>query len=123
MSISLPTAVVDFFDHCTARNFAGVSACFSPDAHVYDEKQNIDGHAAIEKWISHAISSTDAVHAVTSASALPDHPATDPQSLAEISTGQLRVTADVSGNFTGSPASLSYLFTLQDGKIAALEIG
>ncbi|OSQ36584.1 nuclear transport factor 2 family protein [Thalassospira mesophila] len=122
MSIALPAAVAGFYDHCTARNFAGVAACFSQDAHVYDEKQNIDGHAAIEKWIRHAIGSTDAVHAVTSAAVLPDHSAAD-TSPATITNGQLRVTADVSGNFKGSPVSLTYLFTLQAGKITALEIG
>ena len=32
------------------------------------------------------------------------------------------VTATVSGNFEGSPASLDYHFTLKDQKIAALRI-
>ncbi|MEQ5774777.1 nuclear transport factor 2 family protein [Thalassospira sp. NFXS8] len=123
MTVLLPAAIAGFFDQCTARNFAGVCTCFSPDAHVYDEKQNINGHAAIEKWITHAIGSTDAVHVVTSATALPDTPAANRQSLADITDGQLRVTADVSGNFKGSPVNLTYLFTLHDGKITALEIG
>ena len=42
--------------------------------------------------------------------------------LAEVGE-QITATAQVSGNFPGSPAQIRYKFTLEGDKIAALDIG
>lgn len=121
MSIALPPSLHGFFDHCNNRDWPSVTRCFTDDAHVYDEKQNIDGHDAIEKWISHAVGSTDAIHEMIDATPVStDAPAA--ASLATMTAGKISVTARVSGNFKGSPVTLGYLFTLQNGKISGLEI-
>ncbi|OKH89397.1 nuclear transport factor 2 family protein [Thalassospira sp. TSL5-1] len=120
MTIQLPPSIQGFFDHSNQRDWPAATHCFTRNAHVYDEKQNIDGHAAIEKWISHAIGSTDALHELISASATEtDNPPVDLQAMTE---GRISVSATVSGSFKGSPVILDYIFILQDGLISRLEI-
>ena len=64
--------------------------------------------AEIKAWIDGAIAKYRAVAEVTD--------------LAEAGE-QIIASAQVSGNFPGSPARIRYKFTLRDGKIAALAIG
>jgi hypothetical protein len=40
----------------------------------------------------------------------------------EVRDGRHHVVASVAGNFPGSPVELEFLFTLEAGKIATLEI-
>jgi hypothetical protein len=46
----------------------------------------------------------------------------DPREISEAG-GYITVLAEVSGKFSGSPAMLSFRFTLKDQEIATLEIG
>jgi hypothetical protein len=84
-----------------------VTACFREGAVVRDEGQNRHGIAAIREW-------TEEVSAKY-------RPTVDVIDVAE-ADGQTIVTGRVSGNFPGSPVELRYVFTLEEGKIARLEI-
>ena len=46
----------------------------------------------------------------------------DPREVSEAG-GRITVLAEVRGTFPGSPAMLSFIFTLKNNEIAALEIG
>jgi hypothetical protein len=96
-----------FFRAHNTGQTADFNQLFTADAHVTDEAHEYRG-AAIKAWIDGAISKYHAVADVTD--------------LAEAGK-QTIATAQVSGNFPGSPARIRYKFTLRDGKIAALAIG
>ncbi|RCK50276.1 hypothetical protein TH25_11760 [Thalassospira profundimaris] len=121
MTIQLPPSIHGFFDHCNHRDWASVTRCFTTDAQIHDEKQNIDGRDAIGKWISRAVGNTDAIHDLIDATSVSSDVPTSTL-LAPQTTVKISVSARVSGNFKGSPVTLGYLFTLQNDKISGLEI-
>ncbi len=82
-------------------------ACFSPDAIVRDENQTHVGAPAIQAWFEEVSRKYRTEMNVT---AIEEH------------HGKTVLTADVSGDFPGSPFPFQYHLTLKDGKIAALEI-
>lgn len=82
-------------------------ACFSPDAIVSDENQTHVGAPAIKVWFEEVSRKYRTQMNVT---AIREH------------HGKTVLTADVSGDFPGSPFPFHYHLTLKDGKIAALEV-
>lgn len=82
-------------------------ACFSPDAVVRDENQTHVGAPAIRTWFEEASRKYQTQMNVT---ATEEH------------NGRTVLTADVSGDFPGSPFPFKYHLTLKEGKIAAMEI-
>lgn len=107
MTPELPPAIAAFFQAHNTGQTADFKQLFTDDALVSDESHEYRG-AAIKKWIDGAVSKYQPVAAVTD--------------LAEAGA-QTIATAQVSGNFPGSPTQLRYNFTLKNGKIAALAIG
>ena len=107
MTTELPPVIAAFFGAHNTGQTADFHQLFTDDALVTDESREYRG-AAIKEWIDTAISKYQPVAAVTD--------------LAEAGS-QTIATAQVSGNFPGSPAELRYHFTLKNGKIAALTIG
>ena len=81
---------------------------FAPDAIVADEGHRHIGHAAIDTWWRD-------VNAKYQAVAEP----------LEVNTkdGAHEVRAKVTGQFPGSPITLTFAFRMLDERIAALEIG
>jgi ketosteroid isomerase-like protein len=77
--------------------------CFTRDALVHDEGRDYRGVAAIRAWNDDVIQkyrlSMEVRHVVERGD-------------------EIKVTSLVSGNFDGSPAELTYLFRIRDGKIA-----
>lgn len=106
MNIELPPVIAAFFHATNTREFSDFLSLFTPDAHVNDEASDHYG-AEIAAWIDRATADTKPTADVTGITSDGE---------------QWVVTAQVSGNFAGSPIQLRYSFTLRDGKIARLLI-
>jgi hypothetical protein len=107
MDIRLPPVIATFFHAHNTGETNDFNQLFTDDAVVSDEGHEYRG-AAIKAWIDGAI--------------VKYKPAADVTDLAEVGE-QTIATAQVSGNFPGSPAQIRYRFTLKNGKIAVLAIG
>ncbi|HBT42211.1 MAG TPA: hypothetical protein DIW51_01295 [Rhodospirillaceae bacterium] len=106
--MNLPAPVQTYFDADEAAAGPAPIGAFAPDAVVKDEGKTHAGHAAIEAWWR-------------AAKAQYQHTA-EPCEVTE-AHGLTIVRAKVTGKFPGSPALLTFTFLLDDGQIAALEIG
>lgn len=97
----------DYIAAANIQDIDAVTACFTDDAVVHDEKQDRQGTAAIRKWaeeVSAKYRPTVEVFGV-------------------MRTGNTTVLAGrVSGDFPNSPLESHYAFTLNGGKIERLEI-
>ena len=104
--LNLPEPIAAYFvaDNQDAQS---VIRCFTQDATVLDEGRTHSGLAAIEAW------KTDSTAKYTYTA--------KPYTLENQGRTYI-VTAQVAGNFPGSPVDLRYTFTLERGKIATLEI-
>jgi hypothetical protein len=107
MDTKLPPVIAAFFHAHNTGETDDFNQLFTVDAVVIDEAHEYRG-AAIKAWIDGAIVQYKPVANVTD--------------LAKVSE-QTIATAQVTGNFPGSPAQIRYKFTLKNGKIAALVIG
>ena len=103
----LAPPVATYIAAANARDIDALTACFTEDAVVRDEKQDRQGVAAIRRWaeeVSKKYGPTVEVHDVAQKG------------------GATVVAGRVSGHFPGSPIELRYAFTLRGGKIERLEI-
>jgi ketosteroid isomerase-like protein len=108
MSLDLPAPIHAYY---AAKNVHDIDAMLTPfaeDAHVRDEGEDHRGRVAIRGWMEE----TTRKYRVT---ATPEDVSKD--------GGQHIVRALVAGNFPGSPARLTYRFTLAGDRIVRLEIG
>ena len=103
---ALPAPLAAFFA-AAPDDTAIVDAVFAAEAVVHDEGGSHNGHAAIRAWREAAA----AKYGFTA----------EPLAVTEAG-GRTVVTCRVSGNFPGSPITLSYGFTLDGDRIAALRI-
>lgn len=104
---SLPKSISAYFAATSDSTRQSFDDCFTHDAIVHDEGKIHHGVAEIKVWHIEASGPNPAVSRVLS---LRQH------------DGKEIVTAEVSGNFKGSPVNLDFAFTLKDGLIAELEI-
>jgi hypothetical protein len=81
--------------------------CFSPTAIVHDEGKTYKGKAEIQQWIEQSNRKYETV--------------LKPLSYQETSAENL-LTAEISGNFPGSPAILQFHLQLENGLISSLNI-
>ncbi|MBC7285830.1 nuclear transport factor 2 family protein [Hoeflea sp.] len=107
MSITLPAAISAYFAADRTDGDA-VALCFAENAVVIDENRTHAGRDAISRWREEAAQKFSYE--------------VDPFAVSEESK-QIVVTAHLTGNFPGSPVDLRYRFTLDEGRIARLEIG
>jgi len=107
MPVQLPKPIATYIASENAGDMATLAACFTADAIVRDEKRTIEGLAAIKAW--KVASKEKYQHTVEPIEAIEKD-------------GKTIVTARVSGNFAGSPVNLQYVFALNGGKIASLDI-
>lgn len=105
-ALNLPEPIAAFF-RADSRDGTAVADCFIRDGVVVDEGRTHTGRAAIEAWKADA--STRYTYT------------TRPVGL-ERDGRRYVVTGRVVGDFPGSPVDLRYLFTLERGRIATLEI-
>lgn len=107
--MNLPSPIRAYFD--ADKGVAGPApiGAFAIDAIVKDEGKTHVGRKAIADWWR-------------ASKAQFQHTA-DPRQISEADDGRITVLAEVSGSFPGSPAMLSFMFTLKDDAISTLEIG
>lgn len=105
-NLNLPEPIAAYFD-ADQRDGEAVARCFTKQAVVKDEGQTHCGPEAIKAWKS-AASAKYTYHSTPFA--------------IEQKDGLCIVTSRLTGNFPGSPIDLRYLFRLERGKIAHLEI-
>lgn len=104
---NLPRPVATYIAAANAQDTNAVAACFSEGAAVLDEGQNRQGTAAIREWAEEVSRKY--------------HPTVEVIDVAD-TDGRTILAGRVSGEFVGSPVELRYVFTLNEGKIARLEI-
>jgi len=107
MVTELPAPIARYFEADRAEGSHAIAQCFTGTATVRDEGSTYVGRESIRRWKEEA--SRKYSYTV------------DPFSVAEES-GRTLVTAHLAGDFPGSPVDLRYVFVLEDGKIAELEI-
>ena len=105
-NLNLPEPIAAYFDS-DLRDGEAVARCFTRHAVVKDEGRTYSGTEAIGAWKTAA----SAKYAYTSA-----------PFAVERQDDRCIVTSRLTGNFPGSPIDLRYLFRLERGKIAYLEI-
>lgn len=108
MALDLPKVIAAYFAAERKNDADAVSRCFAPEAVVRDEGQDIQGPPAIREW--HVATKKKYQHTV------------EPLVSGE-QDGTTIVTSRVAGNFPGSPIDLPFVFRLEAGKIALLQIG
>lgn len=107
MSSALPKPIDAYLASENAHDVEALAACFAIDAIVRDEGRTIEGLAAIKAW--KAATTKKYQHSIVPIDAIETE-------------GRTIVTAEVSGNFPGSPIHLQFIFGLTGDKIASLEI-
>lgn len=107
MYTKLPKIIDAFIMASNDHNSDNYIACFTDNAVVQDEGKDIHGTKAIKEW--NELSSKD--YNVT----------LEPMRLVYENKHTV-LTAEVSGNFEGSPVNLDYQFTINNDKITALKI-
>jgi hypothetical protein len=108
VSLNLAEPLSEYFKAANAHDSDALIASFAPEAVVRDEGAEMHGLAAIRAWNENASQKYAA-----SFSPLDVHQV----------DGTTVVTAQVAGNFDGSPIELQFHFKIANGKIDALEIG
>ncbi len=103
---NLPEPIAAYFE-VEKRGGDAVAHCFTREGVVADEGKTHRGPEAIKAWMTAASTK----YSFTNEPLGIDH-----------RNGRYIVTSRVMGNFPGSPIDLRYIFTLERGKIASLEI-
>ncbi len=107
MKANLSPLLNAFVAAMNANDSTALVACFSPEAVVNDEKHTHRGTSAIKAWFEEVSRKYRTEMSVTGI---------------REQAGQTVLTADVSGDFPGSPFPFQYHLTVRNGKIAALTI-
>jgi hypothetical protein len=105
-ALNLPEPIAAYFQADTQDGRA-VARCFTQNGSVRDEGNAHQGQAAIAAWKADASSRSTYT--------------TAPRTLQQDGRRYI-VTGHVAGDFPGSPVDLRYVFTLERGRIATLEI-
>ncbi len=107
MAIKLPRIIKKYVDASNEHDAASILACFADDALVRDEREEHRGKKAIEGRIVKTIEKYKFKF----------------KPLASKDDGvEVVVAVEVSGTFDGSPVTLDYHFTINNGTILCLTI-
>jgi hypothetical protein len=107
MPLPLPRPIEIFMTSEDTHDTDALRECFAPDATVQDEGRTLKGLEAIKAWRLET--------------AKKYHHTLEPVA-ASARGGNTIVSTKLTGNFPGSPVTLDFVFTLEGGKIVALEI-
>jgi ketosteroid isomerase-like protein len=107
MAIDLPTPIALYIAAENRGDTEALAQCFAEDAVVRDERQTIEGLAAIKLWKAETHKKYQ--HTI------------EPLASAQKDDGTI-VTNRLTGNFPGSPIELQFIFRLDGDKITSLEI-
>jgi ketosteroid isomerase-like protein len=103
----LPKPIANYIEAENRGDVEALGQCFAENAVVRDEGKTIEGVAAIKEW--KAETKRKYRHTIEPLAS-------------ERKEGKIVVTNRLTGNFTGSPIELEFVFTLEGDKIASLEI-
>ena len=103
--MNLPTIVTELIKAQNNFDSTAYANCFTENAAVYDEGKTHNGRAEISNWIDKANKKYRAVMAP----------------IAYLENEQI-LTAEVSGEFAGSPVVMNFHYGFQDGLIQWLKI-
>ena len=106
-NLPLPEAISHYFAAANDGRIDDAAACFAENALVHDEGQDHRGHAAIRAWVADTTEKFQ--------------PKTELLYTTESDSTYI-AKAKVSGNFPGSPAELTFSFTVEEEKISTLSI-
>lgn len=105
--MDMPGIVNMYFDADSRNDADALSETFAPEAVVEDEGARHQGVVAILRWWVAAKKAASYVAEPLEST---------------VDGDKALVRAKVSGRFPGSPVTLTYSFTIKDGRIARLEI-
>ncbi|MDB5070268.1 MAG: hypothetical protein JWM87_1379 [Candidatus Eremiobacteraeota bacterium] len=108
LKLDLPQPITAYFDATSRGDVDAKLATFDENARVTDERQDYAGRAAIRSWIE------DTARRYRYTVELRDATTTGARTV---------VSAELTGDFPGSPVVLDFAFTLAGSKITRLEIG
>ncbi len=106
--IILKKPIEAYFRGANTHDRSLLKECFAEDAVVQDEGQEYHGITAILEWVEDTHKKYNHTMKVIAANEV---------------AGQTEVTAEVTGNFEGSPANLDFNFMVVDEKITVLQCG
>lgn len=107
MTIKLPPIIETYVQGKNNQDSEAVVACFTNEAVVYDEGEEVHGQAAIKKWLD---ASNEKYKFTLTVKKRVD---IDQETV---------VTMEVAGDFAGSPVLLDFRFTIGEDKIDRLRI-
>jgi ketosteroid isomerase-like protein len=107
MTVKLPRSLTEYFAAANTDDADRVAACFAEDAVVRDEGRDIHGRGAVRAWAEESRRKYR-FHAEVMT--------------VEEAADRTVVTAQLTGDFPGSPVDLRYQFKLAGSEIIALEI-
>jgi hypothetical protein len=107
MTPHLPAPLAAYFAAVNDHRYQDAAACFRANASVHDEDHDYRGSEEILGWIEDTC--------------LKYSPKAEVRSVVDFG-GKVIVTAEVSGNFPGSPAELDYSFSISREEITRLSI-
>lgn len=107
MPPNMPPVITAYFQAANSHDSDGAARCFASNGIVKDEGERHEGHAAIKAWKEKVSEKYNATMVPT---------AIEPDGT------HYKVTANVSGNFPGSPLNMAFSFTLSGDHITLLEI-
>lgn len=107
MTTKPPQIIQEYIDASNKHDVKSIVSCFSDNAVVHDEGEELHGKKAIEGWIVKTIEKYK-FHAKL-------------LSVKEDNSNTI-VSVEVSGTFDGSPVILDYHFVTENGKILSLKI-
>lgn len=105
--MNLPIVVADLVEAQNNYDSVAYANCFSETAVVFDEGNTYKGRTEIQNWIANANEKYSVVKKPL------DYKQLEKESI---------LTAEVSGNFQGSPVVLYYHFQIVNGQIQSLNI-
>jgi ketosteroid isomerase-like protein len=111
MAISLPAIISEYLGASDRGDLDAVVACFTDDAVVVDEGEEVRGHAGIRQWREKVATSNEYTVEVRSAIALGTVDGLERHD----------VYTHLEGNFPGGRVDLTDRFGLREGRIASLE--
>ena len=107
MTIKLPRVIKNYVNASNKHDVKSILSCFSADAFIRDEGEELRGKEAIEGWIVQTIQKYK-FHF-------------EPLTIKDDNV-EVVVAVEVSGTFDGSPVSLDYHFAIEDDQILSLTI-
>jgi len=111
MTISLPTIISEYLAAFDREDLDAVVACFTDDGVVFDQGEEVRGHAGIRQWLEKVATAYERTVEVRGATALGTIDGLERHD----------VYTHLEGNFPGGTVDLTDRFGLRDGRIGSLE--